>query len=117
MLGVVTLLAVQTGVATHQRIAGLAVVELLFGRLPLVDAELLTVMFRVAAHTIHVALGAVNHVPMVALVLAHQCPNLAVTFQAFELGRTHTENVATSAFQGTIQRPMGLRQRTGGNLP
>ena len=117
MLGVVTLLAVQTGVAAHQRIAGLAVVELLFGRLPLVDAELLAVMFCVAARTIHVALGLVNHAPMVALALAHQGPNLGVTTQAFELGRTHTKNMATGAFQGTVQRPMGLRQRTGRNLP
>jgi len=108
-----TLLAVQTGVATHERIAGLAVVELLLGRLPFVDAEVLAVMLRMAAHTIHVALGPVHHPPVVALVLAHQGPNLAVTIQAFEFGRTRTKDVATAAFQGAIQRLMGLGQRTG----
>ena len=113
MLGVVTLLAVQAGVAAQQRIAGLAVVELLLGRLPFVDAEVLAVMLRMAAYTIHGALGPVNHAPMVALVLVHQGSNLGVTIQAFELGRTRAENMATVAFQGTIQRPVGLGQRTG----
>ena len=113
VLGVVTLLAVQAGVAAHERISGLLMVELLLGCLPFVDAEVLAVMLRMAAHAVHVALCPVNHAPMVALVLVHQGPNLTVTIQAFELGRTRTENMATGAFQRAIQRPVGLGQRTG----
>ncbi len=113
MLGVVTLLAVQPGVAAQQRIAGLAMVELLLGCLPFVDAEVFAVMLRMAACAILVLLCPVNYAPMVALVLAHQGPNLVMTGQAFELGRTCTKDMATGAFQSTIQRLMGLGQRAG----
>ena len=97
-----TLLAMQTGVAAQQRIARLAMVEFLPGSLPFVDAEVFAVMLRMAAHTILIALGPVDNPPMVALVLAHQRPNLGVAIQAFELGRTRTENMATGALQGTV---------------
>ena len=103
-----TLLAVQAGVAAQQRIAGLAVIELLLGRLPFVDAELLSVVLRMAAHTIHGALGPVNHAPVVPLVLLHQGSNLGMTIQALELGRTRAKHVATgriSRYRPTTDGP------------
>src|ERR1035441_1746800 len=106
-----TLLAAQTGVTAQQRIAGLAMVELLLGCLPFVDTEGFAVMLRVAPCAILVAFCRVDRAPMVALVLAHQRPNLAVARLAFEPGRTRakSKNMATGTFQRAIQRTMGMR--------
>ena len=86
-------------------------VKLIFGGVPLEDAEVLAVVLGMASRTIVVVLGTVNHASMHALVRSHQLENLAVAVQALELFPPRAERVTAGTLERTIQRAMGSRQR------
>ena len=114
--GVMALLATEAGMAADQRIACLAMIELLFRCLPFENAEAFAIVLGVASRAIGIALGRVHYAPVHAFAVAYDGPNLAVAVQAFQLGRARSEHVATRAIQRTIQRVMCPGQRSGGYL-
>lgn len=91
-------------------------VELLLRGLPFEDAETLAVVLGVAARAIRVAFRAVYHSPVHGFAIAHEGPDLPVAGQAFQLRRARAEDVTTGALQRTVQRVVGLGQRSRGYL-
>ncbi len=105
--GVMTLFAFQAGVTAFEGVAGGAVVEIVFGFGPVDDAEVLAVVFRVAAGAIHVALFRLEDTAMIAAPASYQVADFAVAALAFQLGSALAEGVTGGAFQGTIQGGVG----------
>jgi len=116
VFGIVTRSALQTGVAPFQDVSCLAVVKLIFGSVPLEDAEVLAVVLGMASRAIVVAFGTVNHASMHAFVRSHQRQNLAVAIHALELFPPRAERMTAGALERSIQRVMGSRERAGRNL-
>ena len=79
---IVALLALQLGVAAFQSVAGALVVELVFRGGPLIDAEVLAVVLRVASGAIHVSFRAVHVPAVIAFPLCHQVFDFCMTRQA-----------------------------------
>ena len=86
VLRVVAVLALQLRVLTQQRIAGLVMVEFLFGGIPLEDAEILAIVLGVAARAVCVAFAPVDHAPVHTFMRFYQLVNLAVTVEALQFG-------------------------------
>lgn len=85
-------------------------VEFLFGSLPLVDSEVPTVVFGVTPDTFRVSLF--RDAPVVALLLTHEHPNLAMTLQAFESEASRAEDMAARTLESRVKGFMRLGQRT-----
>ena len=91
---VMALLTFQLCMLTDQRVTGLLVIELFFGRLPLEDAKPFAVVLGVAASAIGVTLGMVGHASVHTLVVFHQLVDFAMAVQALELGFSGAEAMA-----------------------
>ena len=98
---------------TFEQISGLLVVEVL--GIPLDQGEVFTIVLRVAASAL--LAGARRNVVGGVQPLAGGKPgaDFGVTFQTFP-GRLSTELVATGAICRSVQRLMGLRERSGRDL-
>lgn len=91
VLGVMAVLAFQLSMLAGERISGLLVIEFFFRGVPLEDAEVLAVVFGVAAGAVGIALGAVHDVSMHAFVRLDQLEDLPVAVQALQLGFSRAE--------------------------
>jgi hypothetical protein len=89
--------------ASHERIAGFAVIEFILRRGPANGVEILTVMFRVAARAIEFSPRSIEDAPVITGSRRDQVSNGAVAMHATELRRSRAEDVALCAFQWTIQ--------------
>ena len=81
MARVMALLAMQSGMAPDQRIAGLAVVEFVLGGGPADDVEVLAVVFGMATRAIDVSLGPVDHPSVITSLAGNQQAYLPMAVQ------------------------------------
>lgn len=113
VLRIVAAVASQAGVLAHQRIAGLAMIELALRRVPFDDVEVLAVMLGVAAGAVFVKLRVLYHPRVISAAFGNTGANLYVTTQAAEARRAGAEYVANAAFGWTTQLCMSVRERAG----
>ena len=73
-------------------------------------------MLGVAASAINIALLLVHHPAVVALTRRHQLVDFAMAPLTLQLGRALPKAMAGGAFQGAVQRLVGMRKNTRRNL-
>ena len=100
MRRIVAALAGESGMLAHQRISGLAMVEVGLRRVPLYDVEVFTVMLCMTARAIFVILRVLHNPGMVALPRRDALPDLAMTAQAAEARGARSKDMAGPAFGG-----------------
>ena len=100
-----------------ERIAGFAVVEIVFGSGPADNPEVLAEVLGVAAGAVQVSLCAVEDFAVIAAVLCHQVPDFPVARLAVEFRRARPKAVAARAFDRTVDRLVRLGKRSGRYLP
>ena len=103
MRGHVAFFAGDRGVLIDERITGQPVVELFERRLPMNEAEVLTLMFQVPANAM-LAVG-VPHPELGVKALIHRkaLGNFLMAFEAFESRRAGSELVAGVALRSPIE--------------
>ena len=112
--GEVAFIAAQTRVLAFEYVSRLLVVESL--GIPFDDGEVLAVVLRVAAH----ALLARSRSDLIGSVqplsIGQASGDLGVAIQAFEVGLTRTQLMASGAVGSAVQRLMRMGKRAGRNL-
>ena len=110
------LLAGDGRVLFHQRISGLAMIELLERRFPMDERKILAVVLEVAAHAIP-AVGILHpEKRVVALMRGQAVRNFLVAFEALERRRAGSELVAGIALGRAVEGLMRFGERSGRNL-
>jgi hypothetical protein len=105
---IMALLARQPRVLSFQRIAGLGVIESLFGRFPVNDLEFHAVVFGVAANALLVV-GLRDENRVIAAMGSDALGNLSVAFEALEVLIPTCKSVAGRA----VRRPTQKLVRSG----
>ena len=96
-----------------ERIAGFAVIEIVFGSGPADNPEVLAEVLGVAAGAVQVSLCPVEDFAVIAAVLCHQVPDFPVARLAVEFRRARPKAVAARAFDRTVDRLVRLGERSG----
>lgn len=98
-----------------QAVAGLRVVESLFGRQPVDNLEVRAVVLGMASDTL-VVIGLLHNAGVIAGVRHDPAGNFRVAAQAFEAPASARQPVAGSAFCGPAQELVGPGKRPRRNL-
>ncbi len=107
VLRLVALIALESGVLTLQRIAGLVVIERLERRQPMDERKILAVMLGMAFG----AISLVDQAGVEAASLGDPLRNLNVAFLALQNGAAETDLVTTRALRRPAERFMRLGKR------
>ena len=109
-------LATQACVFALEHIAGFAMVELLFVRLPGDDIEVSSEVLRVALRASQLALAPFHHPGVISEVLFHLFPDLLVARIALHLGFAGSEAVTADALQEAVNGFVDLGKPARGDL-
>lgn len=106
MRGGVAFFACDAGMLVHQRIAGLTMIELLEGWLPMNEGKIRAIVFQVTPHAV-LAIGiAHSQLRVEAFMCRQTLRNLLMTIQTLESRRAGAKLVATRALRCTAQELM-----------
>ena len=112
MRGAVALVAGQARMLALERIAGLVMIKILFGRHPVNEREVPPVVFRMALSTLLV----VRELAVQSLRLSKFLGNLGVALLALQSRCTQANLVTARALCGAAKRCVGCGKRTRRNL-
>lgn len=112
----VAFFASQVRVFAFQLVAGQAVIEFFFRRLPPYQAEILAVVVQMAVHAIPPVRVLHLHLRVVAVLVFQRLGDLFVAIQAFKRRRAGAELMAAIALGGAAEGLVRLGEWTGRNL-